>query len=166
MTILEPTSTAIIDTTGTYRYHLVRVWNDGPRLLFHMINPSTADASANDPTIVRCIGFAKREGCGGIEVVNQYALRATDPAEVGKHRSPIGPENDRIIREVATDVTSRGGKIVVAWGPKPWARQRIGYVVREILRPYPLYCLGVSKDGSPRHPLMVRLDQPLMRWPA
>jgi hypothetical protein len=132
---LEPTSTAVLDPTGTYRYHLTRVWGDGPRLLLCMINPSKADHSANDPTIVRCIGFGKREGMGGIG-------------------------------EVAADVIGKGGKLVVAWGPKPWARERIGYVVREILRPFPLYCLGVSKDGSPRHPLMVKLDQPLIPWPV
>lgn len=164
---MSDVSTAVLDPTETYRYHLARVWGEGPRLLLNMINPSKADASVNDPTVVRGIGFAKREGFGGLEIVNMYALRATDPKEVPRHRSPIGPDNDRVIAETVDRVIADGGIVVAAWGPKPFARERIGYVVRTLLKPRTkLWCLGVAKDGSPRHPLMVKLDQPLIPWPV
>jgi hypothetical protein len=159
-------STAIIDPTGRFRYSLTRSWEPGqPLAVFVMINPSTADHTVNDPTIVRCIGFAKREGFGGMIVVNAYALRSTDPVNV--RRDPgaaIGPRNDGMIRLAASDADRTGGRIIVAWGPKTWARSRTRYVAHNLLADWPLWCLGVAKDGSPRHPLMVRTEQPLTRW--
>ena len=85
--------TAVIDKTEKYRYSLLREWDDTRhKCLFIMLNPSTADASRDDPTIRRCIAFAKREGCGGLHVVNLFAYRATDPVELRRwqyqlHRS-------------------------------------------------------------------------------
>jgi len=159
-------STAIIDPTGRYRYSLTRSWDaSSPLAVFVMINPSTADAAVNDPTIVRCIGFAKREGFGGLIVVNAYALRSTDPANV--RRDPgaaIGPRNDEFIRLAASDADRTGGKVIVAWGPKPWARTRTRYIAHDLLAAWPLWCLGVAKDGSPLHPLMRPTAQPLIRW--
>lgn len=159
-------NTVVIDPTGTYRYSLTRVLaGDGPPMVYVMLNPSTADADTDDPTIRRCTGFANRENASSYTVVNLYALRATDPRELRKHRSPIGPDNDEAILAASDLVISGRGAIVVAWGPKPYARERIAHVKR-LLHPLPLSCLGVAKDGSPRHPLMVRLDQPLIPWPV
>lgn len=159
-------STAIIDPTGRFRYSLTRCWEPGkPLAVFVMINPSTATHEVNDPTIVRTINFAKREGFGGEIVVNAYALRSTDPINV--RRDPgaaIGPRNDEVTAMAADDARRTGGKVIVAWGPKSWAAQRTRYVVRVLLAGVDLWCLGVAKDGSPRHPLMVRADQPLVRW--
>lgn len=75
---------AVISDDGRYRYRLWRTWApELPRMAWIMLNPSTADAEVDDPTIRRCVGFAKREGCGGIEVVNLYAYRSTDPSVLG-----------------------------------------------------------------------------------
>jgi hypothetical protein len=159
------TYTAVVSDDGLYRYHLSRSWADGPRALFVAINPSVANADVNDPSVVRMIGFGRREGFGGIEIVNAYAIIHTDIRMARLHRSPIGPDNDVAIITAALRVTNAGGKIIVAWGAKPWAADRLR-VVRRILQPYPLWCLGVNKDGSPRHPLMLAGDTPLVRWPV
>ena len=84
-------STAVISQDGLYRYHLERRWSDAPFLTFVMLNPSTADAEIDDPTIRRCVGFSKREGAGGIAVVNLYAFRATSPADLRQASAPYGP---------------------------------------------------------------------------
>src|SRR5690606_18576726 len=92
--------TARFSPCGQYRYLLTRpipapFWKpDAGEAVFVMLNPSTADASEDDPTIRRCIGFAKEWGCTGLTVANLYALRSTDPKGLWKHRDPVGPEND------------------------------------------------------------------------
>lgn len=96
-------SSAEISPCGQYRYKLMRsilqvVGWDKPAL-FIMLNPSTADADIDDPTVRRCIGFAKREMCSSLTVVNLYALRATDPRQLMKHQNPVGPLNDQWLAE-------------------------------------------------------------------
>ncbi|WP_127580893.1 DUF1643 domain-containing protein [Paenibacillus koleovorans] len=145
---------AIIDSTGAYRYSLWRIWNpDLPKVLFVMLNPSTADASIDDPTIRRCIGFAKAWGFGSLEVVNLFAYRATDPEELKKCSDPIGPNNDYHIRRAA----HRADKIIAAWGTKGslLGRDRL---VMEIFHSFPMFCLDVSKAGHPKHPLYIKAD--------
>src|SRR6266853_1863301 len=89
---------AIISPCGTYRYLLQRFWDvKRQAVCFIMLNPSTADASANDPTIERCMRRAALLGFGQLEVVNLFGLRATDPSELHRHFDPIGPENDEIL---------------------------------------------------------------------
>lgn len=154
---------AIISQCGTYRYRLTREAHDMcptcGTALFIMLNPSTADASLDDPTIRRCRGFATTWDCNGIVVANLYALRATNPAELWKHADPVGPDNDMylaaLIREHET--------IVCAWGAnaKP---ERIAQVRKMFNRNSRPMCLGTTKDGAPRHPLYVRGDQPLIDW--
>lgn len=157
------TSGAVLSDCGRYRYTLTRRWAPGAPMLFVMLNPSTADASMDDPTIRRCIGFAKREGCGALEVVNLFAFRATDPAALSTATDPIGPDNDRHIVEAAV----RGGVIVAAWGASVPAALRtrpaqVGRLLRETrLR---LWCLGMTSGGAPRHPLYVRGDAALVPW--
>jgi hypothetical protein len=155
--------TADISPCGTYRYRLSRTWGirtSRDRLLVCMLNPSTADATQDDPTIRRCIGFAKREGCCGLDVVNAYALRATDPKVLRTHIDPIGTKND------VTLFTA--GRLyafcLVAWGSNiDTARERD---VSRLLSSTGAWlgCLGVTKDGHPRHPLYVRADQPIVAW--
>ena len=77
-----------------------------------MLNPSTADASRDDPTIRRCIGFARAWGYGGVEVVNVFALRATEPSLLRRVRDPVGPGNDAALAAA----TARVDAIVIAWG--------------------------------------------------
>lgn len=151
---------AIISECGAYRYTLTR--GDAPRLCFVMLNPSTADASMDDPTIRRCLGFAKREGCAGIEVLNLYALRSTNPKLLWSHFDPVGPDNDRQLFWASI----RYMKIVAAWGAnaKP---ERVGQV-RGILEGngISLFHLGLTKGGMPKHPLYLAGDAPLEYWPA
>lgn len=148
--------TAALSDCGTYRYSLTREWSDGPRALFVMLNPSVADHEMDDPTIRRAISFAKREHCGSLEVVNLFALRATNPAELAQHPAPIGPLNERAI----LDAVERAAVIVVAWGSHPLAMRRALLLPRHVLERS--VCLGKTKGGAPRHPLYVRADAPLV----
>lgn len=157
------TGEATIDPSGVYRYHLTRRWGEEPPLGFVMLNPSTADATADDPTIRRCIGFAKREGLGGIRVVNLYALRATDPDELWRHPDPFGPANAQHIRAAVAEARWNSTPLIVAWGAK--AKPGRVAVVMPLLAGADLRSLGVTAQGHPRHPLYVRGDQPLLPWP-
>lgn len=148
-------SSAIISACGRYRYELIRRWGDGPLLEFIMLNPSTADGSTDDPTIRRCIAFAKRWGYGGIVVRNLFAYRATSPTVLVNVDDPIGPENRTYLgREDA-------GCTIAAWGANPAA---VGwwngypYDITAALTRRRLYCLGTNANGSPKHPLYVRSD--------
>jgi hypothetical protein len=160
-------SAAIISPCGQYRYTLHRripsVLRWVKPCLFVMLNPSTADATMDDPTIRRCLGFAKREGCTGLTVVNLFALRATDPSELAKHPDPIGADNAKHIAE-EIDVHQRIGLVIAAWGAHPMACARSLYATRSALLSAGALCLGTTKDGSPRHPLYVKADQPLVHW--
>lgn len=155
---------AEISACGLYRYSLRRWWDLAlPMLCVVMLNPSTADALLDDPTIRRCVEFAKREGFGGIIVVNAFAFRATDPKALQAAADPVGPKNDDAIVAAV-----RGcGAVLAAWGasyPRR-LRHRIDRVHRALLeiRSKPVQCLGVTADGCPRHPLYVRGDAPLER---
>lgn len=151
---------AYISDDGTYRYSLVRDWadEDGEGMLFVMLNPSTADAVEDDPTIRRCMNFAKREGCEYIEVVNLFAFRATDPKIMKAAVDPIGPENDLVIRQALQDVE----KVVCAWGAHGsfMARDK---VVLDIIHQsgHTPMALGVTQAGLPRHPLYLKNTAPL-----
>lgn len=153
-------SSAILSPCGSYRYRLVRQWGVGALLPFVMLNPSTADATADDPTIRRCIGFARREGADGIMVNNLFALRATDPADLLHHPDPHGPDNGRHLASLAA-----APNVVCAWGAEPMAAQK-GLALAAVLRRsgVRVTCLGITKQGHPRHPLYVRADQPLVEW--
>jgi hypothetical protein len=153
-------STAIISEDGIYRYELTREWDEGRHALWIMLNPSTADASQDDPTIRRCISFSQRWGFGGLRVCNLFALRATDPKELLGCPDPVGPENDDYILKNAELASC----VHLAWGTKGALKGRAEAVVqllRATGRQY-LLCLGTTKDGHPKHPLYIRSDvQPL-----
>ena len=107
---------AVISKCGAYRYSLTRKWSDAPLLSFVMLNPSTADAKEDDPTIRRCIGFARREGAGGLIVANLYALRSPSPEALWSARDPIGPENLQTLAGLAAQAVDQSFPIVCAWG--------------------------------------------------
>ena len=154
---------AVFNEARTHRYLLYRRWGYGPDMTWIMLNPSTADAFADDPTIRRCISFTRREGCGSLRVVNLFALRATDPRELRKHPDPVGPSNDQTIDVEA----SRGTFIAAAWGADATAIERGREVGRRLIAAgLSLACLGVTSAGHPRHPLYVRSDAPLIPWEA
>lgn len=149
-------SRAVLSDCGTYRYQLGRQWGQGSVLAWVMLNPSTADAEQDDPTVRRCVGFARDWGYSGIVVVNLFALRATDPAELATHPDPIGPDNDDHLRAVASGARA----VICAWGAHPFAADRALVVTETLRRSLPrnsdLLCLGTTKNRAPRHPLYVK----------
>jgi hypothetical protein len=154
--------TARISDDGVYRYRLGRRWGSGPAATFIVLNPSTADATNDDPTIRRCIGFARRFGAGGLTVVNLYAFRATYPHDLWRADDPVGPENDQHLREVVATTALAGMPVVAAWGvnAKP---DRVAEVLH-LPGMTQLVALGVTKDGHPRHPVRLRNDARLSKW--
>ncbi len=119
-------------------------------MAFIGLNPSTADETRNDPTVRRCLGFARSWGFARLQVLNLYAYRSPDPAALRRVEDPVGAESDRVIA-----VVSRGcGLVVAAWGARA-EQSRIDVVIELVPD---LHCLGVTKGGFPRHPLYVRGD--------
>ena len=156
--------TAHLSTDGMYRYRLTRQWDNGILLAFIMLNPSTADADVDDPTIRRCMGFARRERFAGIVVGNLYAFRATRPEDMKWANDPFGPGNAGALDRIADE--AEGAPIVCAWGSSGGIfgghRAFIGRLQR---RKATLVCLGKGANGMPRHPLYVRAAQPLEAYP-
>ncbi|MEO8632426.1 MAG: DUF1643 domain-containing protein, partial [Chloroflexota bacterium] len=112
---------AVFSGDRRYRYRLWRRWElSRPLIAFCMLNPSTADERSDDPTIRRCIGFARDWGYGGVEIVNVFALRATDPRELRRLRDPVGPRNDSYV----LDAAERAASVVIAWGAHGAFRSR------------------------------------------
>ena len=167
-------SDAVISPCGQYRYWLHRAWNFGVGwTVFIMLNPSKADASINDPSIRRCIDFAKRFGSRGLIVVNLFAARATNPEALGRFNDPEGPENHAYVLKACefaaepapdfeTDEIIQPGKLVCAWGAH-WMREGqdqtvMGWIEASGAEPL---CLGVTKSGAPKHPLYLPRSTPL-----
>jgi hypothetical protein len=161
---LPEASSAVISDDGMYRYLLMRRLAPGGRVMtFLMLNPSTADASVDDPTIRRCKAFAVREGAAILYVVNLFALRATNPRELVAHVDPIGPRNDEFLRLHGMATTT----LVAAWGNGGSLHGR-GEEVTVMLAEagVRLMCLGQTRSGEPRHPLYVKADAPLVTYAA
>jgi hypothetical protein len=148
-------SEAVFSDDYRYRYLLTRRWAvGGTTATFLMLNPSTATASADDPTIRRCVGYARRWGHSALNVVNLYGWRATDPRELRRVDDPVGPLNDRFIRQVC-----QAGRLnVAAWGIHGSRGDRAAQVVAMLDGlDVDLTCLEVTSRGQPRHPLFCRL---------
>lgn len=162
--------------TGLYRYELRRDWSAEPSpnggVCWIMLNPSTAagvDAQGkpiNDPTIRKCIGFTERLGHKALTVVNLFAYRATDPKQLAVQRKAgvdiVGPSNSTFIYNAAM----RASLVICAWGAYDGVdvRAREQAVWDLIPKTKPLWCLGVSKRGRPRHPLMLSYETTLIPW--
>lgn len=148
---------AIIDSTGKYRYSLSRTWDTNlEKIIFILLNPSTADAYVDDNTVKKCIKFAETWKFGSLEIVNLFAYRATDPRVLITVDEPIGKENDRYILESVKNAN----KIVVGWGNKCCFSSR-DIDVLNLLSNYKLYCLDINKTGKPKHPLYVAENKEL-----
>jgi hypothetical protein len=151
---LEIKKDAVIDHTGKYRYSLLRSWDDTLNtVVFIMLNPSTADANEDDPTIRRCTTYAKSWGYGSLEVVNLFAYRATDPNQLLVAEDPIGFENNSYILKAI----SNASLVVLAWGTKGILLNRHKDVL-SLLHTNELHCISISKDGHPKHPLYLKGD--------
>ena len=138
---------AIFSTDNIYRYQLSRIWDDSkPKILFIMLNPSTADEFVEDPTIRRIVNYAKDWGYGSVYVGNLYAFRSTDPKGLNSVEDPIGPENITNIQVLIGLVD----KVVYAWGNE---RKEPEWLKKIVTNPY---CIDISKKGIPKHPLYLK----------
>lgn len=161
---------ALISGDGLYRYRLERFWGAGHALPFVMLNPSTADGMVDDPTIRRCMGFARREGRDGIVVCNLFGLIATNPAALKNADDPFGPCNhgalSRLVKVWGQAFSAPLAPVVCAWGARGSLKDANEIACQILLDSgADLVCLGKTKDGHPRHPLYVRADQPLEPFP-
>lgn len=146
---------------GAYRYLLSRDWGAGGRLVYILLNPSTATEERNDPTIERCERRARALGFGSFAVANLFAYRATDPRDLKQADAPVGPDNDAQLLAVAKSA----GRILCGWGVHGSHHGR-GAEVAQLLQGagLPLWHLGLTKAGFPRHPLYVGYVQRLQPW--
>ena len=139
---------------GRYRYKLWRKWDGArPAVMFIMLNPATADAARNDPTIRRCIGFARDWGYGGVRVGNLFAWRTPYPEVLRSVADPIGRDNDDALHEMADGAAL----VVAAWGVHGAWRGRADAVRQQFA--HRLHALGLTKSGEPAHPLRLRRDR-------
>ena len=137
---------------GQYRYRLSRLWGDGPAVLWLMLNPSTADATQNDPTVERCERRARAAGYGQLLVANIFALRSTDPKALYQHDSPVGAENDWYIERMA----EQAQLVICGWGNHGRYRRRGVNVMRTLQATgYKPHALRMTKARQPNHPLYV-----------
>lgn len=155
-------SGAIFSPNQKYRYRLWRTWDETlPRCVFVMLNPSVADATTLDPTARKCIGFAKRWGCGEVELVNAFALVSTDPSVLrSRVPDPVGAQNDSYILKV----TANAKHVVAAWSTWSHLHNR-GRQLLHLLSGVKLECLGTTIDGYPKHPLYIAYETPLQPYP-
>jgi hypothetical protein len=144
-----------------YRYSLWRTWDETlPYVVFIGLNPSTADETKDDPTIRRCVGFAKRWGYGAVCVVNLFGYRATNPAEMKKVSDPFGRDH----AQVTLNVCREAGLIVAAWGVHGSHRNADELLLLGVHKD--VHCLGTTKDDFPCHPLYLRSDlEPVLYLP-
>lgn len=158
-----PNRETILSPCRKYRYTLWREWDDqfwGLRedqqakqyLMVIGLNPSTADETLDDPTIRRCIRFAKDWGYGALCMTNLFAYRATQPDDMKKAVDPAGPDCGKWLCEIAEGA----GMILAAWGKHGSFTGRDKNVLSAMKAiGKPLHCLGKNGDGSPKHPLYI-----------
>ena len=157
----DAASTAVYSPDSRYRYALTRDWAAGQRVLFVMLNPSTATEVQNDPTVERCERRARALGFGGFAVANIFAFRATDPRVMRAEPDPVGPANNATILDLAASCD----RIICAWGSHG-AHQDRGTSVEALLRAtgHALFHLGLTQAGQPKHPLYIGYDQQPRLW--
>lgn len=159
---------AVMSGCGTWRYRLWRSWRIpfevGPErvAVFIGLNPSTATAEQDDPTVRRCVGFALDWGMTGMEMLNLYGFRSTDPKGLWGADDPVGPETDRYL----VDAAAEADIVVACWGAFPQATERSTTVVSMLVDAgVQVMTLGdKTKDGHPRHPLYLKKSATLRPW--
>ncbi len=155
-------STAVYSDCEKYRYSLTRIWEPaGRKALFIMLNPSTATEVQNDPTVERCERRARTLGFGSFQVTNIFAWRDTDPKKMRAAAEPVGAANDKAI----TEGCAWADQIIAGWGAHGEHLAR-GAAMEGVLRAtgLPVYHLGLTKAGHPRHPLYIAYTQQPERW--
>ena len=149
-----PIEGALFSACRRWRWSLWRIWDPGKNAcVFIGLNPSTADETKNDPTVTRCINFARDWGFGGLVMLNAFGWRSTDPRGLDSVEDPVGADNDRVIGENCR----RAGLIVAAWGNDKRVGDRGDYLCKQVIR-RPVVALQRNKNGSPKHPLYVPGD--------
>lgn len=150
---------AVLSEDRVYRYSLTRTWDPAKgAVMFIGLNPSTADENELDPTLRRIMGFAKFWGHGAFHMANLFAVRATQPEDMRAAPDPIGPRNDEYLLRLAV----QSDLIVCAWGVHGTWMERDREVYNLLRkRGYRLMCLGLTKEGHPKHPLYMRADTQL-----
>lgn len=150
---------AIFSPDRYYRYALWRRWSQvKPLLLFIGLNPSVASSTVNDPTIIRMMVRASTDGFGGLLVSNLYSLVSSDPDVLLKREdSAIGPDTDSYMRKMI----DMAGRVICGWGSFPAAKRRYPDVLKIIPEPY---CLGINKDGQPKHPLYIGYNTQMVKY--
>lgn len=144
---------AVHNGDRTRRYALHRRWAPGPRVLWVLLNPSTADEKHNDPTIKKCISYSQKWGFGGLVMVNIFSLKATDPKDLKASSDPgDGEESNSYLLRYAEEIASEGGVILCGMGAHASHRGR-GRAVVDMLNRYPLHYLVLTDSGIPGHPL-------------
>ena len=155
---------AIISNCGKYRHWLIRSWDDSKDMCcFIMLNPSTADADNDDPTIRRCISFSKKWGFGGFCVVNLFDLRTPKPSVLFESENPCSDRADYFIEQALNEFS----QIIPAWGNHGIYQERsqeVNWMIGHSFLAEPARCLGFNKSGEPKHPLYVKLEQPLIDY--
>lgn len=160
-TLRDTQSWATYSDCETYRYALTREWDSAERrLVYIMLNPSKATEAQNDPTIERCERRARALGFGSFRAVNLFALRETDPAVMRAHPAPEGPDNDAALQDAA----QWGDVILCAWGVHGTHRGAGDHTAQLLAARHPLWVLGLTKDGFPRHPLYLRYGLAPQPW--
>ncbi len=140
-------SDAKFSTNRIYRYALWRIWDENlPKVLFIGLNPSTADEINNDPTIRRCIGYAKDWGYGGYIMGNIFSFRSTNPHVMKKAKNPVGPNNNMWLLKLHNEADLT----IAAWGNHGKFLNRGKEVFKLIPK---IQCLRITKEGFPSHPL-------------
>lgn len=160
--------TAVFSECRNWRYVLRRRWDAGPVVAFILLNPSTADETENDPTIRRCIGFAKSWGFSGLVLGNLFALCSTDPGALYDAQDPIGHhpsgENDRWLDRIVKEAE---GCVVMGWGMHGEYMGRGAAVIARLQADHPDIALKAfvrTKGGQPGHPLYLPGEMPLQDW--
>lgn len=162
----ESAKSAIISPCGRYRYRLERQCEGDGQTTIIMVNPSTADADNDDPTIRRLIGFGNRYQWGRIVIGNLFAFRSTDVRVLENQTDAVGPDNDAHL----LDMLREADRLVVAWGPKGKLPRRLRTRYRRILEMAhttsrrPMSIGKPAKDGHPCHPLMLAYSTELQPW--
>ena len=144
---------AILSSCKKHRLQLWREWNSNlPKVLFIMLNPSTADHEQDDPTLRRCMDFAKQWGYGGLYIGNLYSFRAADPRTLLKVSKFSHRDNYKHISTMAQQCQL----LVCAWGNYPIIK-KLGTplnILKQLNQK--LHCIALSKTGTPKHPLYLK----------
>jgi len=149
---------AVFSPCRKYRYSLTRSWNSAEGyVLFIGLNPSIADEIIDDPTLIRCINFAKDWGYGGLIMVNLFAYMSTHPKDLKKAKLPIGKNNNKHILKNH----QKSQLTIAAWGNDGHFLKRDKEVLKIINNPM---CLNINKSGQPAHPLYQKKDQELINF--